>query len=310
MQQLVSGSIIVAAIAVGLAVLAVVSAWRSRARVVASRAQLESLRAQLEGVRAERARIESVAMSRRELTNFIVHDLRTPISGIVAVSEALIDGMASEPERFHRRIREMGLDLAAMLDDLDELARVESPTVRLSLTRLPLTQLVSGVVDDHRLLHPDRIIDFASTAPVMVDGDGTELRRAMTNLLRNAIEHSPGRVEVTVGIDSRGAVISVTDVGAGVGEGQGELLFEPGWRGAPAAAGGSGLGLAIARGVARAHAGDITVTNLAQGCRFDLVLPLAVDPVTQLTEMSRNGHGAIGSLTDPEPLSPTGIQPT
>lgn len=280
------------------------------ARAAAVRAELESLRQQLGTAAEARAREESVAVSRRELTRFIVHDLRTPVSGIVALSEALMDGVSVDPERHQRRIRELAGDLAGMVDDLEELERIGAGIRELDTAPVPLGELAGEVVADHRLAYPERIITLSFGAEATVAGDARDLRRAVGNLLRNALEHTTGPVRVDVTSADGHAAVAIGDTGSGIPDDQLEQIFEAGWRVAPEMASGSGLGLAIARGIARAHGGDVIATNQEGGCRFELRVPIVADPVRGLTEMSRNGHGAIQPGSDPEPLSPTGIHQT
>ena len=118
--------------------------------------------------------------------------------------------------------------------------------------------------------------------------DPRELSRAVSNLLLNAIQHTPPGSPITVAasvVDGR-ASVSVIDTGGGIDEEDLHRVFEPGWRGEsartparcrrsthPLRSSGAGLGLAIVRGIAAAHHGEVTVRNVPGGCRFDLILP-------------------------------------
>ena len=122
--------------------------------------------------------------------------------------------------------------------------------------------------------------------------DPRELSRAISNLLLNAIQHTPAGSPITVAasvVDGR-ASVTVIDNGGGIDEDDLHRVFEPGWRGGvrphtghshPGVLGeslrssGAGLGLAIVRGIAVAHQGEVTVRNVPGGCRFDLILPSA-----------------------------------
>ncbi|WP_255447297.1 sensor histidine kinase [Schumannella soli] len=227
-----------------------------------------------------------MAASRRELAAFIAHDLRTPLSGIVAMSESLVDGVADDPQRFHGRIHDLGLQLSGMVDDLFELSKIESGSLGLALEPVSLVEVVSNAVMDHRSRYLDREIRLRvpEGGDVMAMGDERELSRAVSNLLLNAIQHSPAGAPVTVCaavLDGR-PVISVVDAGEGIPEAEIARVFEAGWRGpgaspspvgAGAETGGAGLGLAIVRGIARAHHGEVSVRNIPGGCRFELSLP-------------------------------------
>ena len=84
-----------------------------------------------------RAREHALDQSRRELVAWVSHDLRAPLAGLHAMAEALTDGIASDPDRYHRQIRAEVGRLARMVDDLFELSRIEAGTLRLSLARSP-----------------------------------------------------------------------------------------------------------------------------------------------------------------------------
>ncbi len=116
-----------------------------------------------------------------------------------------------------------------------------------------------------------------------VRADPAELSRAMSNLLINAVQHTPPGTPVTV-IASRRAdgrpTVSVIDGGGGIPEAELDRVFDAGWRGTAARSpidgarsGGAGLGLAIVAGILKAHNGEATVRNVPGGCRFDLILP-------------------------------------
>lgn len=228
--------------------------------------------------------------SRRELVAWIAHDLRTPMAGIMSMAEALEDDVASDPARYHRQMREQITRLSAMVYDLFELSKIDSGTLRLSLEPVSLYDLVSDTVADLRPLSQGREIRIASRpdSQVVVQADPRELSRAVANLLLNALQHTPSGTPITVAasVSDGFASVSVTDAGGGIDEDDLPRIFDPGWRGAPARtpqaldrpgatlqSSGAGLGLAIVQGIAAAHGGEVTARNVADGCRFDLVLP-------------------------------------
>ena len=91
-----------------------------------------------------RAREHALDQSRRELVAWVSHDLRTPLAGLHAMAEALTDGMASDPDRYHRQIRAEVGRLARIVDDLFELSRIEAGTLRLSPGRIAVEDLVEA----------------------------------------------------------------------------------------------------------------------------------------------------------------------
>ncbi|PJI84878.1 sensor histidine kinase [Luteimicrobium subarcticum] len=261
--------------------------------------------------RDEAARTES---ARRDLVAWISHDLRTPLAGLRAMTEALEDGLADDPELYYRRMHAQVDRLSGMVDDLFELSRIHSGTLSLTLEPLALYDLVSDAVAELAPLARSRAVSLSQSGPtdLTVVGDARELARVVGNLLINAIQHSPAGSEIqvmTTAEPGARAAVGVVDAGGGIPEADLTRVFEAGWRGSsartpPAALaatgdagsgrtaddapeggrrvrdqpvpGGAGLGLAIARGIAEAHSGAVQVRNVPGGCRFDVVLPRLV----------------------------------
>lgn len=227
----------------------------------------------------ERLREHEVEAQRRELVTWVSHDLRTPLAGMRAITEALEDGLAADPTAYLHRLRTDIGRMDAMVDDLLALSRLQSPELRLRRERVSLTDLVSDAVAAAQPLADEaRVTLHGATESVMVDADAREVGRAVGNLLVNAIRHTPsgGRVEVGVHCQEQRAVVTVSDACGGIPEDQLARVFETGWRGSTARtpdAGGAGLGLAIVRGVADVHGGAASVVNVGTGCRFTLEIP-------------------------------------
>ena len=110
--------------------------------------------------------------------------------------------------------------------------------------------------------------------------DVGEVSRALTNLVANAIRHTPSDGAVRVEAADRGgyALLAITDACGGLPEDDLERVFEVAWRGTqartPEPQAGAGLGLAIVRGIVEAHAGEVDVHNVDHGCRFEVRLPI------------------------------------
>jgi signal transduction histidine kinase len=134
--------------------------------------------------------------------------------------------------------------------------------------------------------------------PVTVDGDAEALRRAVENLVTNAVTHGEGRVTVTVRAEAGRARLTVADEGPGLAADAAEAAFERFWRGSEARGRpGSGLGLAIVRAIARAHGGDVDVS----GAAFTLDLPAAAPGEQILRDSSEPGR----SVDLPLPRGPS-----
>jgi signal transduction histidine kinase len=232
-----------------------------------------------------REAVAAIDASRRELVAWISHDLRTPLASLRAMAEALEDGLAEDPQRFHRQMRVQVDHLSGMVDDLFELSKIQSGTLSLTLEPISVYDLVSDAVADVAPLAASRSITLLETTAdgLLVVGDPRELTRVVVNLSLNAIQHSPIGAEISISAQPDGAgnaVLSVQDCGGGIPEHDLPKVFEAGWRSAPArgledalGSSGAGLGLAIVHGIVTAHQGAIAVSNVAGGCRFDVSLP-------------------------------------
>ncbi len=228
-----------------------------------------------------RARERGLEQARRQLVAWVSHDLRTPLAGLRAMAEALEDGLAADPPRYHKQIRAEAERLATMVDDLFELSRIHSGTLQLSPDQIGLDDLVSDVLASTEALARERGVqlDGRATRQLAVRADPRELSRALTNLLANAIRHTPpgGRVYVEAWPEDGDALLAVADGCGGIPEADLPHVFDLAWRGtdarSPAPDSGAGLGLSIVRGVAEAHRGSVRVVNTEVGCRFEMRLP-------------------------------------
>jgi signal transduction histidine kinase len=228
-----------------------------------------------------RARERALEQSRRQLVAWVSHDLRTPLAGLRAMAEALEDGLAADPPRYHKQIRAQAERLATMVDDLFELSRIQSGTLRLAADQIALDDLVSDVLASTEALAREHGVwlDGSASGQLTVRADPRELSRALTNLLANAIRHTPpgGRVHVEARPEDGHALLAVADSCGGIPEADLPYVFDLAWRGtdarSPAPDSGAGLGLAIVRGVAEAHQGSVRVANTGAGCCFEMRLP-------------------------------------
>jgi signal transduction histidine kinase len=228
---------------------------------------------------AERERrLES---SRRELVAWVSHDLRTPLAQIRAMAEALEDGIAEEPARYHAQMRSQVDRMVRMVDDLFELSRIHSGSLQLSLETVDLGDLVSeAIVGAAPVAQAKRVrIDGSVEEGVVMTGDPSALARVMGNLVMNAVRHTPedGRVKIRGRSDSAQVEVVVSDACGGIPDTDLERVFDVGWRGShartPDSGTGAGLGLAIVRGLVEAHLGTVAVANVGEGCRFVVRLP-------------------------------------
>lgn len=240
--------------------------------------------------REARDRERVAEASRRELVAWISHDLRTPLAGIRAMAEALADGVVFEPREVAGYANRIGTEtrrLSDMVDDLFELSRISAGALQLTLSEVPLQDIVSDAVAGQTPVADRkkvRLVANADAWPVVLGSD-PELARVVRNLVSNAIRHTPpdGTVAVQLGVDGSNAVLAIDDSCGGIPEQEIGRVFDVAFRGSsartPAPRGGepvgAGLGLAIAKGLVEAHQGRITAHNHGPGCRFEVRLPLA-----------------------------------
>ena len=234
----------------------------------------------------------SAEQSRRRLVAFVSHDLRTPLAGIRAVSEAIADGVVADGEvREHaKHIEQESIRLSEMVDDLFEMSKINAGAVQTAFDKVALDEVIDDVLAAHRIAAERAGVLLAAELPdepVRVLGSDRALVRVLSNLVANAIAHTPegGKVQLALGSDENGAWARVDDTGVGINEDDLPRVFDVAYRGSngrvprtdSSLPSGSGLGLAIAAGLVAAHRGTLSAFNLGTGARFEVRLPLAAD---------------------------------
>lgn len=223
--------------------------------------------------------------SRRELVAAVSHDLRTPLTAIRAMLEALADGVVDDEatvHRYHVTMRSQVDHLSRLIDDLFELSQIDSGVVRYEFRRADLTSIVSDAVESFAMSASPRAITVNLDAHGRITAtiEPSKIARVINNLLDNAMRHAPdgSNVDVLLTSDGSDAQVTVRDRGDGVDASDVKHIFDRFYRGEKSrsrAYGGAGLGLAIAKGVIDAHQGRIWVENaLDGGARFTFTIPL------------------------------------
>jgi signal transduction histidine kinase len=225
------------------------------------------------------AELERLFDARRELVAWASHDLRTPIASLQAMLEAVEDGLAA-PDEYLPAIQQQVRTLAARVDDLFELARIDAGALTLELRDAELGELVDGCVRSLAAEASSRGVRLeARTSAVRARCEPDKIERVILNLVTNALRHTPtdGAVAVVVEPAAEGVRVSVEDTGDGFEPGAERKMFDRFWRGDRARSGeGAGLGLAIARGLVEAHGGRIWAERRAGGgARVSFTLPAA-----------------------------------
>lgn len=242
------------------------------------------------GERLEQAASQRAALDRerKELTSAISHDLRTPLSSLRAMVEALSDGIVTDAGEVHRYYAVMGKEierLNRMIEDLFELAQMDAGVLRLNRQRVNIEEIAAEVMDamqaPAKLAGVQMSLETAGR-PVEINVDGSRIERALANLLRNALEHTPagGRVFLSIALQNGYVELNVTDSGEGIPEPDLHHVWERFYRAdrsrrrSHGNGDGAGLGLAIVRGIAEAHGGSVRAeSEVGRGSTFTLALP-------------------------------------
>jgi signal transduction histidine kinase len=252
--------------------------------IVALAGELAATRERLANAQQRARALED---SRRALVAFLSHDLRTPLAGLRALAEGLEDGVLEDRPAALRQMRQTVDRMTGLVGDLFELSRLHAPSAtavppRSMVSLVELAHDVTGELAAHAARRDVQLrLDVpAGDDRLAVRGNADELARAVTNLVGNAIRHTPrgGTVIVTTRRADDGRIeVAVTDGCGGIAAPDLARVFDVGWRATPERGtpddAGAGLGLAIAKGVIEAHAGSIAVENVAGGCRFGVRLP-------------------------------------
>ncbi len=247
--------------------------------------------------------------NRRNLIAWASHDLRTPLTAIRVMTEAMNDGMVDDPQTMKRYLANMSSEIRSLnqlIDNLFELAQLDAGHVKLSFEAGSLRDLISDTLGSMtpRAAQQNIVLHGAVEAGVdPVEMAADKMQRVLNNLLDNALRYTPSGGEVSVSAARVGdqVCISVRNYALDMKLPDAEQIFtrfyrreqsraqsEDGYRGA-------GLGLAITRGFIEAHRGTIKVESTPeQGVIFTITLP-AVQPESAVKEYSSNG---IDSLTE------------
>ncbi len=234
---------------------------------------------------AERQQRETEQL-RRNLLAWIGHDLRTPLASIRALVEALTDGVVTEPtqtQRYLRTIQRDAASLSSLIDELFEMAQIEAGGLHLERQPISLSDLISDTLESFAVEAEELGIGLSGSADPRVDPvwvDAGLVGRVLTNLIGNAVRHTPSGGAVSVSAQSvvGGVRVDVYDSGPGIPVESLSKIFEQFYRGeqsrSRAKGGGSGLGLTIAKAIVETHGGVIGAENRFEGgARFYFVLP-------------------------------------
>lgn len=217
----------------------------------------------------------------------VSHELRTPIAMLQGYSEAIVDDLvASEEEQreIMKIIYEESLRMGRLVTDLLDLARMESGRMRLYKENVSIESVIRRITQKFAQTAKESLIhlSFESTVSdeLKVEIDEDRIEQVLTNLIDNAIRHTPQEGKVNVLVEQENAFVKITvqDTGSGIPKEDLPFVFERFYKADKSRTrgkGGTGLGLAIAKNMVEAHDGTIWVTSEEQvGTTFEFKLPI------------------------------------
>lgn len=228
------------------------------------------------------ARLEESFHRLSDFSSDLAHELRTPVSNLLTQSQVTLakprsageyqDVLASNVEEFER--------LSRMIADMLFLAKSDNALIVPHRERVDLAAEVNGLLEFYEALVEEKGVSLSSSGSGIVLGDRLMLRRAVSNLLSNAIRHTPRNGRVSVGVDASAAsavLLSVENSGDTIAAEHLSRLFDRFYRADPSRqhfGEGAGLGLAITRSIVLAHGGDVCVRSESGVTRFEIRLPV------------------------------------
>lgn len=227
---------------------------------------------------------EEVENLRRDLIAWVGHDLQTPLASIRAIVEALADGIVEEPADVQRYLGTAQKEIRALsnlIDDLFQMAQLDAGGVPLNCEFNSLSDLLSDTLETFSELAKRQDVHIHGRVAPGVDPvymDAPLVGRVLTNMLTNALRHTPegGSIRVSVSLDDNWVHAQISNTGEPIPEQDLPHIFDRFYRGEKSrsrATGGSGLGLAIARGIIEAHGGHIGAHSGPDETRFYFTLP-------------------------------------
>jgi signal transduction histidine kinase len=231
-------------------------------------------------------KLDEVESMRRRLIADVSHELRTPLTAIQGSMEGLMDGVLPANDETYQQIHTEAERLNRLVDDLQELSRVEARAYELHFEPVDVSSLAGTVMKRLGPLAASRDVTLASETGAhlpQVRGDQDRLVQVLTNLVSNAIQYTPqgGRVTVTAKQRNAELQVSVRDTGTGIAAEHLAHIFDRFYRvdksRSRQAGGGSGIGLTIARALVEAHGGRIWAESegAGKGSVFAFTVPLA-----------------------------------
>ncbi len=225
-------------------------------------------------------RVEIGQKAQRDFLANVSHDLRTPLTSIQGFAQAIADGVADDNAHAANIIYHEAGRMTRMVNELLDLARIQAGRMDMMRQAVEIDELLKTVGESMTIRARERGLQLDVQIPDLprIAGDGDRLAQVFTNLVDNAIKHTPagGRVWLRATLDNQGVLVRVQDTGEGIPREDLPRIFERFYQVDKSRAknSGTGLGLAITREIVQAHAGRIWVeSEYGQGARFNVWLP-------------------------------------
>jgi two-component system sensor histidine kinase KdpD len=223
---------------------------------------------------------------RNSLLSALSHDLRTPLAALVGLAESLTLApplLTGTQRETAQAIADEGRRMSALVENLLDMARLQTGEVKLRKEWLPIEEVVGSALKSARPAIARHRVDVALSRDLpLVEIDATLIERVFYNILENAGKYTPEgtTIRITAEVAGKDLLVAVSDSGPGVPKGQEQAIFEKFVRGSrESSTPGVGLGLAISRAIVEAHRGRIWAENLPRGgARFCFTLPLGTPP--------------------------------
>ncbi len=230
------------------------------------------------------AQLEQVENMRRQLIGDVAHELRTPLTAIKGSAEGLMDGVLPAANETYQQIHAETERLSRLVNDLQELSRVQSKAIHLDIRPVDSARLIETVTRRMQFQFDEKRVRLNSNLPInpiIVLADEDRALQVLTNLLGNALQYTPedGSVTISIERDKSVARIAIRDTGLGISPEHLANIFDRFYRvdkSRSRARGGSGIGLTIAKHLVEAQRGKIWAESEGEnkGSLFVFTLPL------------------------------------
>ena len=230
-------------------------------------------------------RLEEVDKTRQEFVSNVSHELKTPLSSIKVLSEALLLQENVPVETYKEFLHDITTEVDRMTNitnDLLELVKVENGNNSLKISEFDINIMLRGIVKRLKPLadNKDISLSFEASKDVIIEADEVKLSLAISNLVDNGIKYTPneGSVRVLIDADNQNCIISIKDSGVGISKSEQSRIFERFYRvdkTRDRETGGTGLGLAITNSTILMHNGTVSIESVeGEGTTFIVKLPL------------------------------------